>query len=118
MNVSVELKDGLAVVKVKGLVDLESSPALRSRIIGLCGGDVKGVLMDMSEVKYLDSSGMATLVELLNRLAAAGRKMVITGLKNEMRQMFSITKLDDRFRFCADAAEAAALLGKEQPRGA
>jgi anti-sigma B factor antagonist len=106
MEVSVEQKGTVAVVKVSGVVDLGKSPALRERMLALVREGVKGLVIDMSGVKYLDSSGMATLVDMLNRIEDKGGNMVVTGLPKEMRQMFRITHLDQRFDFAEDAGIA------------
>ena len=106
MEVSVEQKGTVAVVKVSGVVDLSKSPALRERMLALVREGCKGLVIDMSGVKYLDSSGMATLVDMLNRLEDKGGNMVVTGLPKEMRQMFRITHLDQRFDFAEDAGIA------------
>jgi len=108
MKVSMEKDNGIAKVTVSGVVDLGASPTLRRQIMGLPDSGVKGLVVDISGVNYMDSSGMATLVEILNHLNAAGGQMIIAGLPEEMREMFRITRLAERFRFMDDAAAALA----------
>jgi len=118
MDVSVEQKGAVAVVKVSGIVDLGESPALREQMMSLVKEGVKGLVIDMSGVRYLDSSGMATLVDMLNRIEDRGGNMVVTGIPKDMREMFRITRLDQRFNFIEDAGIAVEKMkktyGKEQ----
>ena len=117
MELSVKKSGDVAVVAVTGVIDLTKSPDLRERVMGLVGEGIRGLVVDLSKVKYLDSSGMATLVDVLNRLRAAGGKMVVAGLPGEMREMFRITRLDKRFTFAPDTSLAVESMKKALKNG-
>jgi anti-sigma B factor antagonist len=118
VELSVRKSGDMAVVAITGAIDLAKSPDLRQQIIGLVDEGVRGLVVDLSHVKYLDSSGMATLVDALNRLRARGGRMVVAGAAAEMREMFRITRLDQRFTFVADANLAVESMKKALRDGA
>lgn len=66
MRTSVQNGDGARIVKVGGTVDLESSPELQTVLQAALRG-APGLTIDLAEVSYIDSSGVATLIQALKR---------------------------------------------------
>ena len=89
-------KDGDALLKVKGEVDLYSSPELRTAI--LKGVKAKGDLgVDLSEVQYMDSSGVATLVEGLKMASRENRAFVLVAPSEPVMKVLQLARLDSVF---------------------
>jgi anti-sigma B factor antagonist len=97
--------DGTVVV-LRGDVDLHHSPALHARLVELAGQRPKRLMLDLSEVPYMDSSGVGTLVEVFRRVTAYNGKLVLFGLSSRVRSVFEITRLDRFFTIC-DTEEQA-----------
>src|SRR5438034_457275 len=79
--------EGLTIINLKGEIDLQFSPALRALLQTQLKKHVPILLLDFGEVDYIDSSGLATLVEYYQqsrshsaRIAADGRGDVCRGL--------------------------------------
>ena len=62
MNCEIRDEGGVAVIALSGDIDLKTSPELRATLLD-CVGTKPGVLVDMAAVSYIDSSGVASLVE-------------------------------------------------------
>ena len=60
----------------------------------------------MTDVSYIDSSGVATLVELLQRIADYQGKMALVGINERAREVFEITNLAGVFKFYDSVEEA------------
>jgi anti-sigma B factor antagonist len=86
------------VIDVRGEVDLFSSPKMRSAMLQAINvkESVK-VAVNMSEVKYIDSSGVATLVEGLQLARAKNRSFVLFGLQQGAREVLELARLDKIF---------------------
>lgn len=109
MNVEVKQDGEIQVVKPKGDVDLKTSPILREKLQGALTLKPKGVLIDMSECSYIDSSGIATLVEALQKLRGTGGRLAIACAVQRVRDIFEIAHLDSVFAMhdSIDAARAS-----------
>lgn len=66
------------------------------------------LVIDLSGVPYMDSSGVATLVEALQAARKSGAKLVLCGLTPRVRSILEISRLDTVFSIVADRAAAAA----------
>ncbi len=95
------------IVRLKGEVDLRSSPDLRRRLTELVEPQApKLVIMDLSGVDYVDSSGVGTIVELKRRALRTGGDVVLVGLQPRVRSVFEITRLDKFFKIAKSIDEA------------
>ncbi|MCP3871796.1 MAG: STAS domain-containing protein [Desulfobacteraceae bacterium] len=99
MSFKIESKivDTIGVIVVGGEVDMFSSPNLRDKLLPLFKKGVNGIIVDLSDVSFMDSSGIATLVEGLQWSKKDKKAFVLTGLGTNVKSALSLTKLDDVF---------------------
>lgn len=81
-------------MEVRGEINISSSPDLKKSFEKI---QAARVLINMSAVSYIDSSGLATLVELLKKVKTRGGSLMLTSLSDKVRSLFEITKLDKLF---------------------
>ncbi len=105
-NIKVERGDEAVFVAPSGDVDLSRSPALRSALRSAQSGKPPRVVVDLSEVDYMDSSGVATLVEAYQIARRNSTRMVLCGLRDRVRSIFEIARLDTVFAI-VDSRDAA-----------
>ena len=92
---------------VSGDVDLHTSPELRETILDLLGKrGQKRVIVDLSEVPYIDSSAIASLIEGLQEARKREARFVLVGLNKGPRHVLELTRLLGVFEV-ADNEEAA-----------
>jgi anti-anti-sigma factor len=70
MLLSTEDRDGIVVAHVRGEVDLANAPRLRRELARAIPNDAVGVVIDLSDTTYLDSSGVSLVFNLAERLQA------------------------------------------------
>lgn len=97
IRVTSETIDGAVVVSPEGDVDLAGSPVLRTTLKQAHGAKPKRLIIDLASVDYMDSSGVATLVEALQMSRKNGTKMVLCSMKDRVRSIFEIARLDTVF---------------------
>lgn len=102
------IDDGI-VVQVAGEIDLVSSPQLRVELMELVDAGHDRLVVDLSGVPFMDSSGVATLVEALQRQRHASRQLVLCGLQPKVRSIFEISRLDMVFPIAPDASAAGSI---------
>ena len=109
MEVKSRKVEKAVVIDVKGEVDLFSSPKMRAAILeALNNEQVSRVAVNFGEVRYIDSSGVATLVEGLQLARAKSRKFVLFGLQQRTREVLELARLDKVFDIRAGEVEALA----------
>ena len=92
MNELVSEELGKLVVRLEGEVDLDRSPAVR-KVLLECVARKMDVVVDLSEVQYIDSSGIATLVEGLQWSHSNNTKFRLTNLTPMVKDVFEIARL-------------------------
>jgi anti-sigma B factor antagonist len=97
------------ILALEGDIDLHRSPEIKLTLEPLIAQKVKRILLDFSAVTYIDSSGLATMIETLQRVQSYGGKFAMFGLRESVRAVFEIARLDQIFSIFAD--EPAALAG-------
>ena len=103
MEVKTFEKEGVLVFQVDGEINISTSPELKKQFEKQTS---KKVVVDLLKVGYIDSSGLATLVEILKRTKSQSGSLVLAGLSDKVKSLFEITKLDKLFQVSASQDEA------------
>jgi len=96
MKTATRSRQGITIVDVVGPIDLESSPALRRTLLDALK-TVDRLAVNLTEVKYIDSSGIASLLEALKAAKQAGKRFLLFGLTVGVRQVLQLTRLTGIF---------------------
>ena len=100
-------RDGdAAVVVIRGEIDLHNSPDLRNHMLQYLDGSIKHLILNLTQVPYMDSSAIAVFVEALQKLRKIGGKVYLTNLQPRVKGLLEIAKLDSIFVVCADEQAA------------
>jgi anti-sigma B factor antagonist len=94
-----------AIVEVVGQIDMGTSPALRKTLLESLK-QVQRVIINMAGVKYIDSSGIASLLEVLQDARNSKRRVVLFGLTNSVLQVLQLTRLTGVFEICESESQA------------
>ena len=96
------------VIALEGEIDLHQSPHLKQQLAAVIARRPACVLVDLGRVTYMDSSGLAALVEAFQRLSNDGGKLGLFGLGQSVRHIFEIARLDQVFQIFPDVDTALA----------
>ncbi len=92
-----------------GAIDLHVSPELRAALRTIIDEEKpKRLVVDLSGVPYIDSSGIAVLIGAMQSLEHEGGVFLIAGPQEGVRMIFESAKLDQYFRLFPDVEAAAA----------
>jgi anti-sigma B factor antagonist len=109
LQIETRRAQGAVVIDASGQVDLSSSPKLRSAVLAaLNTKQVARVALNLTEVSYIDSSGVATLVEALQLARSKKCPFVLFGLQKGAREVLELARLDKLFDIRAGEPEALA----------
>ena len=100
------LSDRFEVVRPKGEVDMNSSPQLRDVLKQASEEPLDGLVLDLSEVDHMDSSGVAVLIEGLRWSRAKGIRYGLSNLSDAARVVIELAKLETVFDIASSTEEA------------
>ncbi|MEV7973660.1 STAS domain-containing protein [Cellulomonas sp. NPDC089187] len=112
VTVSSTTVNGRTVVDVTGEVDVYTAPALRERLNALVDVGRTDLVVDLIQVRFMDSTGLGLLVGVLKRVRGLGGQLQLVIDAERLLKVFRITSLDQVFtiRETRDEALAAASL--------
>jgi anti-sigma B factor antagonist len=91
-------RDGDWIVRVRGEIDVATSPDLKAQLGSVLDQHARVVTLDVSDLAFIDSSGLGVLVGAHKRLLeTGGENMVLRGLQEPVRRVFEITGLTRLF---------------------
>lgn len=106
MDLNVKRSGTRSVVQVAGDIDLHSSPELRETVLDLFRNrNQVEILLNLTEVSYIDSSGIASLVEGLQEARKQNGRFVLVGLREGPKHVLELTRLLNVFE-TAETEEA------------
>lgn len=105
MKVALDIQGARVEVRADGEVDLYSSPVLRKAVLDAVAQAESGVRVLLTQVAYMDSSGVATLVEGLRAARDAGKTFSLAAPSQPVMKVLQLARLDAVFQI-DDAAES------------
>ena len=104
MSWEIRHEGNMAVVALTGDIDLESSPDVRIVLLD-CVGLKQGVLVDMSAVSYIDSSGVASLVEAFQTARKSDTRFGLVSVSEPAMRVLELARLDRIFSIYTTVAD-------------
>ena len=96
------------ILALDGEIDLNERPQVQERLWPLLNTKMPKVLVDLSGVSYIDSSGLALFIEAMQKVQSYGGSFALFGLRPSVRNIFELARLDQVFRIFPDRAAAQA----------
>ena len=106
MQINCEETGGVSIFRMEGDIDINTSPDIKKSFDKIVSDKKDKIVINLKGVNYVDSSGLATLVEILKNLRAYGGKLKLSNLSSKVRGLFEITKLDKLFDIVDEEADA------------
>lgn len=107
---SIQVESGVqgdaVVLTPRGDVDMSGSPVLRESLKRVIDTRPRRIVVDLADVDYMDSSGVATLVEAMKKVKEMGSRLLICNMKQRVRAIFEIARLDKYFPIVGSLEEA------------
>jgi len=95
MNISTETREGRSIVSLREeRLDSSNSGELRNIILGLLTAEGQRLIMDLSAVRFIDSSGLGTLLNSSKAAHQRSGSIVLAGLQPRVQSMLELTRLN------------------------
>ncbi|MFP1643728.1 STAS domain-containing protein [Pontitalea aquivivens] len=109
MNLFAEARNGTLVVQVdEARLDAANAIRFKDQMRDIMTQPAQRVILDMSAIGFLDSSGLGAVVSVMKMLAP-GRQLDLAGLTPNVQKVFHLTRMDTVFRIHATVADAMAM---------
>jgi anti-sigma B factor antagonist len=104
---SITEQSGRTVIALKGEIDMEEAPKVRRALLDSMK-QKRDILVDLSQVTYIDSSGIASLIEGLQVARKQKNDLVLVSVSQRARRVLELARLDKVFTIHPDLATALA----------
>jgi len=98
MDHTVDTKGGITVVRLQGVIDVNEAAALRTLLERDVDSAARGVLVDLSGVRLIDSSGIGVLVSVHRRAAETGMAFGLAACNDSVGRVFELTRTNKLLR--------------------
>jgi anti-sigma B factor antagonist len=115
MNMSVRTSENTRIVDVAGDVDLGGTPQLRKLLFEALKESPK-VVINLTAIRYIDSSGIAVMIEALKESQRLKRQFVLFGMNSRVHDVFKLTHVMQIFQV-VDTEEQALAAGNSHAGG-
>ncbi|KAB2888502.1 MAG: STAS domain-containing protein [Desulfobulbaceae bacterium] len=94
------------IIHIKGRLDSATAPELESQVLSSLEGGRQHLVLDFSELEYINSAGLRILVLGYQRLHPLGGQVMVCGVKDYIAEVFDISGYNRVFRMCPDLDQA------------
>ena len=106
MDIRLEDREGVLVIHPIGELTSQTAPNLRAIFEQHITPASPSVVLDVAEVKYMDSAGLGSLISGLHRSREYAGQFLVCNLQEDVRNIFALTKMDSLFKIFPDAQRA------------
>lgn len=107
MQISARQSEGGVILDLSGDIDLAHSPAMRKALLGeIKEKRTRKVFLNLKNVRYIDSSGIASLVEGLKASRDQGSRMILYSLSPSVREVMELSRLQKIFEIYENEEQA------------
>ncbi len=94
MKITERRESDIAIIKPEGRIDWNTMPIFSDCLNRLIQDGNKKILIDFSDLEYMASSGMRSLITSLKKIEEAGGTMAICSLSSQMEELFNVVQFD------------------------
>lgn len=97
LQIAVESEGGTTRIRLDGELDIHTAPGVAEAVSSALDGGADALVVDASDLRFCDSSGIQVLVQARERLVADGGTLRIEGVHGSVQKVLSVTGLLDLF---------------------
>lgn len=94
-------KENIAEIELQGEINIDTSQNLSDKILLACDKEIQEVIVDLSRVTYMDSVGIAALVECLKWSKKEEKLFILKNASSNVMESLSLAKLENAFTIIA-----------------
>jgi anti-sigma B factor antagonist len=95
-----------ATITINGRFDAHQVPQVQQEMDGILAGGQHNIILNLADVNFVDSSALAVMVRGMKRCREQNGELILCGLRQPVRIIFELTRMDRAFRIYDDEAAA------------
>jgi anti-anti-sigma factor len=99
LDIQTSNEDGRTIVTLSGELDLAEAPGVEAALQQLEEGRPELIVLDLSGLRFMDSSGLRVVISADKRARAAGRRLAVVPGSERIRRVFRMTRVDEHLDF-------------------
>jgi anti-sigma B factor antagonist len=107
LRIEVDRQGGNAVVGLHGELDLASAPEFSARFEEVGNGDPGTIIVDLSRLEFMDSTGLRSILSARERCEQSGRRFAVVPGGRQVSRLLEIAKVDKHLNLISSPAELA-----------
>jgi anti-sigma B factor antagonist len=104
----------VGIIDIQGEITAQAETPLMEAYAGASSDDPRAIVLNFTELEYMNSRGIGVLVTLLIRVKRNGQRLLAYGLSDHYRQIFDVTRLAEAIQIFNSESEALAAAGASQ----
>jgi anti-anti-sigma factor len=104
------MNKSISVFEPEGIIDTAGGAQIRQDVGDRLEAGVETILLDLTNISFMDSSGLGAMVTTLQRVRAKGSKLYLCSLNDQIKIILELTKMDKVFNILPDRAAFDALI--------
>jgi anti-anti-sigma factor len=104
------MNESISIFEPKGIIDSAGGGQIRQDVSDRLEAGVKTILLDLTNISFMDSSGLGAMVVTLQRVRAKGAKLYLCSLDDQVKIILELTKMDKIFDILPDRAAFDAVI--------
>lgn len=97
MDYKTRTEDSRTILELSGDLDVTSAPALQAALQELIDQGIRSLIVDLTDVPFMDSSGLGVLVAAHRRMTAVGGQLALVNPTPTLRKVFELTRTNRLF---------------------
>ncbi len=110
LQIRSERMGGAPLLGLDGRLDVDTAPRLRKVLLGHLKDGVEALVLDLSELRFMDTGGLATLIEFQQRMGEHNGRLVLFGLSDRVADAVEMARAGDLFTVVEAEEEARELV--------
>ena len=110
MDINVIAVEKATVVAIQGRLDALSAPSFDEQIVDILANSTNGLVIDLSELEYISSAGLRSILKLIKLAPTQGKNVVICSLQPSVFSVFKISGFASFLKICDTRAQALELI--------
>ncbi len=106
LTMSVRKAGSASIIDIHGEINASAEPVLMDAYNQACANGARTIMLNFTDLQYMNSSGIGLLVTLLIRVRRQNQRLMAYGLNDHYRQIFELTRLNEAIAIYDDEAEA------------
>ncbi len=106
MDIHVIEENGIVIFSIKDDIDINTAPALKEALDSIVKEKAIKVIINLTNVTYMDSAGLATFIDFLKHVKDYGGHIKLSNMSSKIKDLFEVTKLESLFDIYEDQQDA------------